>query len=196
MIGHPCNLIAWVFFYTQLVMSALKVIKMGHPTLREVSKSIDEKKITSKDYQQFINDLIQTMRDCKGAGIAAPQVNVLDRVFVMEVTDNPRYPDKESFPLVVAINPEIEFVGDTKIDSWEGCLSIPNIRGRLQRHKKILLRGLDRTGQKFEQELQGFASIVAQHELDHLNGTLLIDRMPSMKTLTFQDEYDTYWKDL
>jgi len=111
----------------------------------------------------------------------------------MEVDSNPRYPEKESFPLVVAINPEIEFLNQEMVDSWEGCLSIPNIRGRLKRHKHIRLKAFNRKGDLFETELTGFAAIVAQHELDHLNGTLLIDRMETMETLTFQEEYEKYW---
>jgi len=112
----------------------------------------------------------------------------------MEMKDNPRYPEKETFPLSVVINPEIEFLSEEKTDSWEGCLSIPGIRGQLKRYKHIKLRGLNRNGEKFETELNGFAAIVAQHELDHLNGILLIDRMASMETLTFQEEFETYWK--
>ncbi|AXT61318.1 peptide deformylase [Aquimarina sp. AD10] len=173
-------------------MAILEVIKMGHPTLRKQSELIDEN-TSSSEFQNFVDDLIQTMRHQNGAGIAAPQVNVLKRIFTMEMTDNPRYPDRHPFPLYVVINPEIECLGHELVDSWEGCLSIPNIRGKLKRYKRIKLKGYDRNGKSFEEELEGFAAIVAQHELDHLNGVLLIDRMDSMKTLTFQEEYEKYW---
>jgi len=173
-------------------MAVREVIKMGNPILRSQSKTVDLD-ILSGDFQKLIDDLIDTMRSENGAGIAAPQIGILKRAFTMEVDTNPRYPEKESFPLVVAINPEIEFLSNEMVDSWEGCLSIPNIRGRLKRHKHIKLKAINRTGEHFETELTGFAAIVAQHELDHLNGTLLIDRMQSMETLTFQEEYEKYW---
>ncbi len=173
-------------------MAVLEVIKMGHPTLRKKSMPIDGE-LLSLEFQGFIDNLVYTMRDQNGAGIAAPQVNVLKRIFIMEMRNNPRYPDRTPFPLYIVINPEIELLGNTLVDSWEGCLSIPGIRGKLKRHKRIVLKGLNRKGKVFEEELDGFAAIVAQHELDHLNGILLIDRMNSMETLTFQDEYEKYW---
>lgn len=174
-------------------MAVLEVIKMGNPLLRETSEIVDVKKIASKDFQQFIDDLIDTMQAKNGAGIAAPQVGALIRLFAMEMKDNPRYPEKETFPLSIVINPEIEFLSEEKTASWEGCLSIPGIRGMLKRYKHIKINGLDRNGHRFETELNGFAAIVAQHELDHLNGILLIDRMDSMETLTFEEEFEKYW---
>lgn len=174
-------------------MAILKIIKMGNPRLRETCIPVTTKEIQTIEFQKFIDNLIETMRFENGAGIAAPQVDVLKRVFTMEMRDNLRYPERNLFPLYTIINPEIEPVDNTKIDSWEGCLSIPNIRGKLKRYKRIKLSGLDRNGEKIEIELAAFAAVVAQHELDHLNGVLLVDRMDSMKTLTFQDEYEKYW---
>lgn len=174
-------------------MAVLEVIKMGNPSLRQVCAAVSKSEINTPEFQSFLDSLIETQRAQNGAGIAAPQVDVLQRVFTMEVTDNPRYPDKETFPLYVAINPQIEFKSEELVDSWEGCLSIPGIRGQLPRYKKILFKALDRHGHPFEVQLEGFAAIVAQHELDHLNGILLIDRMETMQTLAFQDEYEKYW---
>ncbi|MDO6515666.1 peptide deformylase [Zobellia uliginosa] len=174
-------------------MAVLEVIKMGNPLLRKVSEAVDIDEIKSDDFQGFVDDLITTMRNKQGVGIAAPQVGVLKRVFTMEAKKNERYPDKKSFPLSVVINPTIETLSDEMIDSWEGCLSIPGIRGRLKRYKTVKLSGYDIKGNRFEKVLDDFSAIVAQHELDHLNGVLLIDRMPSMETLSFQEEYDTYW---
>ena len=173
-------------------MAVCEVIKMGNPLLRSVSQpiAIDA---SSEEFQNLVDHLIDTMRSKNGVGIAAPQIGILKRAFTMEVDSNSRYPEKESFSLVVAINPEITFLSDERVDSWEGCLSIPNIRGRLKRHKHIVLKAMDRNGTSFETELTGFAAIIAQHELDHLNGTLLIDRMENMETLTFQEEYEKYW---
>ncbi|WP_276165233.1 peptide deformylase [Zobellia alginiliquefaciens] len=175
-------------------MAVLDVIKMGNPLLRKVSKEVGQDEITSPKFQQFLADLVETMRAESGAGIAAIQVGVLKRVFAMEMKKNDRYPDKGSFALTTVINPEIEPLSSEEVEGWEGCLSIPGIRGRLKRYKKVKLSGLDIKGEKFEKVLDDFSAIVAQHELDHLNGILLIDRMPNMKTLTFQEEYDTYWK--
>ena len=176
-------------------MAVLHVVKMGNPLLKKVSTPVKEEIKTPK-FQQQIDDMIETMRFQNGAGIAAPQVGILNRVFTMEVVQNSRYPDKTPFPLYVAINPEIKIIDDTLVDSWEGCLSIPNIRGKLKRYKRILLTAIDRDGNDFQIELDNFAAIVAQHELDHLNGTLLIDRMDSMETLTFQEEYEKYWMEI
>jgi len=174
-------------------MSVLEVTKMGNPVLRKVCKSVKSSKIGTKKFQKFIDSMVETMRNEDGAGIAAPQVDVKKRIFVMEVQENPRYPNKNSFPLVVAINPELKPIGKKMVDSWEGCLSIPNIRGRLKRHAKVELKALDRHGKPYTKKLKGFAAVVAQHELDHLNGTLYIDRMESMESLTFQAEYEEYW---
>lgn len=173
-------------------MALLEVLKMGNPKLREICEEIPLKEINTETFQEFIDSLIETQRAANGAGIAAPQVGRLQRVFTMEMTKNPRYPNKETFPLIIAINPEIEIISSELIDSWEGCLSIPGIRGQLPRYPKIKLRAFDRSAIAFEIQLEGFAAIVAQHELDHLNGVLLIDRMADMKTLTFQKEYETY----
>ena len=175
-------------------MKILDVIKMGNPVLRESSKPVGDE-LRSSEFQNFIDDLVHTMRTYNGVGIAAPQVGVSKRIFSIEVANNPRYPGKEAFPLCIVINPEIEFLDTKLIDSWEGCLSIPKIRGKLKRREKVLLKGLDREGNPFEEQLQGFPAIIAQHELDHLDGKLFIDRMESMETLSFQSEYEKYWVD-
>ncbi|WP_394748836.1 peptide deformylase [Spongiimicrobium salis] len=175
-------------------MPKLDVIKMGNPKLRELSKEVSLSRISTPEFREFLKNLIHTMRMESGAGIAAPQVAVMERVFVMEMKDNVRYPNKESFPLYTAINPSITPLDDQWQDSWEGCLSIPNIRGKLRRHAHIELKAYDETGRPYTQELSGFAAVVAQHELDHLNGILLIDRMESMETLTFYEEFQKYWQ--
>lgn len=174
-------------------MAVVEVIKMGNPALRRMSRHVFLPELKKKKFQKLINNLIDTMHAENGAGIAAPQIAVRKRVFVMEMGDNPRYPTKESFPLLIAVNPEIEPVGKKKVKSWEGCLSIPGLRGRLKRYKRIRLKALDRHGNPYEKMLSGFAAVVAQHELDHLDGKLFIDRMKSMKRLTFQKEYEDFW---
>ena len=175
-------------------MAAIPVVKMGNPLLRKKSIEVSKEEIHSKEFQTFLNNLVETMRDKNGAGIAAPQVGLLKRVFAIEMENNPRYPEKESFPIEIVINPTITPVGEELQDSWEGCLSIPGIRGKLKRYSKINMQGLDRNGKPFEKEFSGFAAIVCQHELDHLDGILFIDRMSSMETLSFLEEYEAYWR--
>jgi len=175
-------------------MNRLSVIKMGHPNLRNSSQPIPLDQIQLSETQKFIDNLIATMRAEDGAGIAAPQVDILKRIFVMEVDNNPRYPDKKSFPLTIAINPEIIPLGKEKVESWEGCLSIPNIRGKLMRWATVQLSAYDRNGQHYQKKLTGFAAVVAQHELDHLNGILFIDRMDDLTTLSFREEYQRFFQ--
>lgn len=129
---------------------------MGNPILREPCLPVDPNEIGSPDFQDFIDSLIETMKEEDGAGIAAPQVGVPKRLFVIEMDQNPRYPDQDDFPLTVVINPEITLLSDEKTDSWEGCLSIPGIRGRLKRYKQVELSGLTRQGEKFKMALDGF----------------------------------------
>jgi len=174
--------------------NSLPIIKMGHPNLRKSSNPISVEQITETKTQEFIDHLISTMREADGAGIAAPQVDILQRIFVVEIDENPRYPDKPSFPLLIAINPEIEPLGKEKIESWEGCLSIPNIRGKLMRWASIRLSAYDREGNFYQKELTGFPAVVAQHELDHLNGILFIDRMDDLTTLCFREEFQRYYQ--
>ncbi len=171
----------------------LDVIKMGNPVLRKVAEPVLVETIDELPFQQQLDRMIHTMRLHKGVGIAAPQVGMLQRVFMLEVHENTRYPNTKLFPLQIAINPRIEVLNTTTIASWEGCLSIPNIRGRLQRHSHIKLTALDRFGNSYSIELKGFPAIIVQHELDHLNGVLFIDRMETMETLTFQKEYEDFW---
>ena len=176
-------------------MAELEVIKIGNPKLRMNCALVDVADIQTEDFQAFLNSMRETMHLENGVGIAAPQVGVLQRFFIMEMQGSARYPDKKSFSLLVAINPEIEVVGDELQDSWEGCLSIPNMRGKLKRHKHIKLSALDQNGNAYTLELTDFPAIVAQHELDHLNGVMFVDRMESMETLSCYDEYQEYWQE-
>ena len=175
-------------------MAVAEVIKMGNPILRKVSEEVGLEKILSIEIRSLIDDLIDTMHHYEGAGIAAPQIGILKRVFVMELrSGNSRYPNHEPFELLAVVDPEIEPIDNEEVDSWEGCLSIPDIRGKLKRKKQVLLKGYDRDGKPLSKKLEGFAAVVAQHELDHLNGKLFIDQMESMESLTFWEEYQKYW---
>ena len=169
-------------------MSILKVARMGHPVLRRRTPPLDPADVGSPAVQQLIDDLFETMNEYAGIGLAAPQVHQSLRLFVAGVDD----PDG-GLPPVVMINPEIEPLGTAEEDDWEGCLSIPDIRGRVPRALEIRVRSLDRHGAPQRLTANGFAARVIQHETDHLDGVLFLDRMRSFDSLTFLTEYDRYW---
>lgn len=162
---------------------------MGHPVLRRQARSIAASKIHSPALQQLIDDMIETMHENHGAGLAGPQVHASIRLFVALLEDEP---DAEGDATVI-INPEIVSTGSATVEDWEGCLSIPEIRGMVPRQVAITVRGLDRNGQPMELHLKDFPSRVVQHETDHLDGILFFDRMDSLKTLTYMEEFTKYW---
>jgi peptide deformylase len=169
-------------------MSILKVARMGHPVLRTRARALDPTEVRSAPLQKLIDDLIETMQEYSGIGLAAPQVHESVRLFVAGIEG-----DGGKLRIVPFINPEIAPEGDTVEEDWEGCLSIPDIRGRVPRHRDITVRALDRRGRQFELPMRGFPARVIQHESDHLDGILFFDRMKSLETLTFLDEYGRYW---
>lgn len=162
---------------------------MGHPVLRDRARALDKSDIRSPLVQKLIDDMIDTMHEYNGVGLAAPQVHEGLRLFVGLLDDEPG-PDSD---VTVVLNPEIVPASTTIEEGWEGCLSIPDIRGMVPRHVEITLKCLDRHGKAREHRLTNFAARVAQHETDHLDGVLFFDRMRSMATLTYLDEYTRYW---
>ena len=171
-------------------MSILKVARMGHPVLRARARALDRTEIKSAPIQKLIDDMLETMIEYHGVGLAAPQIHEGLRIFVAALDTGDK--DAESEPVAI-INPEITPVGDEMVEDWEGCLSIPDIRGRVPRHREIKVRALDRSGNRIEIRAQNFSARVIQHETDHLDGVLFFDRMKSFETLTFLDEYSRYW---
>jgi peptide deformylase len=169
----------------------LKVARLGHPVLRKVAEPIPPDQITSPAIQQFIDDMIETMYEYDGAGLAAPQVHVSRQIVVMEVKGHPRYPDA-SIPLTVYINPEITPLTEDMVEDWEGCLSVPGLRGRVPRYNKIRLQAYDRQGKRLDLVVEGFHARVIQHECDHVQGKVYLDRMRSMESLTFMEEFMKY----
>lgn len=172
-----------------LRVAILKVARMGHPVLRTPARTLEQSEIRSPAIQTLIDDMLETMQEYQGLGLAAPQVHHDLRLFVAGFDR-----DDESFPPSVVINPEITPIGTTVVDAWEGCLSIPDIRGRVPRHYEVRVRAFDRKGKLFELNARGLASRVVQHENDHLSGVLFLDRMKSLETLTFLDEYTRFCK--
>jgi peptide deformylase len=169
-------------------MSILKVARMGHPVLRAKARTVDKMELKNAGVQQFIDSMIDTMYEYSGVGLAAPQVHESLRVFVA-MLDADGQGDGEP---TVFVNPEITVKGDQTVEGWEGCLSIPDIRGRVPRAQHIAVTALDRHGKRFELELKDFPARVVQHETDHLEGVLFFDRMPTLESLTYLDEYSRY----
>src|SRR3982074_952573 len=175
-------------------MSILKVARMGHPVLRAKARSLEKSEIKSAVIQKLIDDMIDTMTEYHGVGLAAPQVHESLRLFVVAFDPSPPEPDDDQrLESVAIINPEITPLGDEMVEDWEGCLSIPDIRGRVPRLRDLGLRAYDRKGERFEVRLQNFRARVIQHENDHLDGVLFFDRMRSFDSLAFLDEYSRYW---
>ena len=173
-------------------MAILKVARMGHPILREVAEEVPPSEIGTPEFQRLVDDLIETMREYDGAGLAAPQVHVAKRVVVMEVARNPRYPDAPALPLSVIINPRIRPCTDRRVEVAEGCLSVPELRGVVPRVAEVELEALDRDGARVRSRFQNFAAAVVQHECDHLDGVLFIDRVEDTRTLAFLREFERY----
>ena len=175
-------------------MAILKVARMGHPVLRAKARPIDPAQITSPPVQQLIDDMFETMHEYQGVGLAAPQVHESVRLFVagFPPDDDEDEDTGRSVPEMVMINPEITPIGADTVEDWEGCLSIPDIRGRVPRARQITVRAYDRQGKRIEVKASGFTARVIQHETDHLDGVLFFDRMESFDSLAFLDEFQRY----
>lgn len=161
---------------------------MGHPVLRERARPLDKSDIKSAALQKLVDDMIDTMHEYHGVGLAAPQVHEGLRLFVALLDEDP---DSKSDATVI-INPEIVANGSAMEEGWEGCLSIPDIRGMVPRYTDITVRALDRSGRTIELPLKNFPARVAQHETDHLDGVLFFDRMKTFQSLTFLEEYSRF----
>ena len=168
-------------------MSILKVARMGHPVLRAAARVLEKNEIGSAAIQRLIDDMFDTMHEYEGIGLAAPQVHEGIRLFVAGGDD----PDT-TVPPMVMINPMVERIGAAVEDDWEGCLSIPDIRGKVPRAVEIRVRSLDRLGEAQSMTASGFPARVIQHETDHLDGVLFLDRMTTLESLTFIAEHDRY----
>jgi len=177
-------------------MAILKVARMGHPVLRAKARPVEKAEIRGTAIQKLIDDLIDTMHEYRGVGLAAPQVHEGLRLFVAALdADDAVARDAEpgTEPMVI-LNPDITVVDPEIVQDWEGCLSIPEIRGRVPRPRAIKVRALDRHGSRIELRAHDFSARVILHETDHLDGVLFFDRMTSFESLTFLDEYSRYWR--
>ena len=172
-------------------MAIRKIAQIGHPVLRQVAREVTREDLVTPATQSFIDDLIETMHDADGAGLAAIQVYEPIRICAIEVRDNPRYPYKPNIPLTVLVNPVLTPVDDELFDNFEGCLSVPNLRGRVKRHVHVHVRAWDRHGKPIDEVVHGLKAGTYQHEVDHLNGKIFVDRAdPS--TFTTWTEFERH----
>ena len=177
-------------------MTVLPIRQVGDPVLREPAREVGGDELRSADFQRFVDDMIDTMRAANGAGLAAPQVGDGRRVAVVEVRPgNPRYPYKPEIPLTVMVNPVVEPVGDETFSVIEGCLSVPDLRGELERHVTVRVRYLDRDGAPHDELRRGVSAGTFQHEADHLDGVLFLDRVTDPATFTTWEEFDRHHRD-
>ena len=177
-------------------MAVREIREMGDPVLREVAREVTAEELASAEVQQLIGDMIETKRAADGAGLAAPQVGVPLRIAVIEVREgNPRYPYKPPIPLTVIVNPELTPLDDATFATNEGCLSMPNVRGDLERFENVGVRYLDRHGEPHEETRRGLTAGTFQHEVDHLDGVLFVDRMADLSSLSTWAEFERHGKD-
>jgi peptide deformylase len=173
-------------------VSVRPIATIGHPVLRERAREVTADELRGAAVQGLIDDLIDTMRDANGAGIAANQVHETLRVAVVEVRDNPRYPYKPPIPLTIVVNPVITTLDDELVEINEGCLSVPNLRGNVHRHVNIRLQYLDRDGVAHDEVKRGLTAGTFQHELDHLDGRLFVDRVTDPTTFTTWEQFERF----
>ncbi len=176
-------------------MSRREIVEIGHPVLRERARELTPEELGSEDVQRLIDDMVETMRAAGGAGLAANQVGSLLRIAVAEVRDNPRYPYKPPIPLTVLVNPEIEPLDGETAAINEGCLSVPDLRGEVDRHVRVRVRHLDRDGAEHDEVRLGLTAGTFQHELDHLDGVLFLDRVRDPATFTTWEQFERHHRD-
>jgi peptide deformylase len=174
-------------------MAILKVARLGHPVLREKARPVPVGEIRSAGIQQLIDDMVETMREYDGAGLAATQVHQPLQIAVIEVDANPRYPDAPGIPLTVVINPVVTALTEEMEEGWEGCLSVPDMRGMVPRVTAVRLQCYDREGNQVDLVAKDFFARVIQHETDHLHGIVYVDRMRDLRTLSHIAEWNKYW---
>jgi peptide deformylase len=176
-------------------MAVRPIATIGHPVLRQPARELSPQELASREVQALIDDLVDTMRDANGAGLAANQVHEPLRVAVIEVDHNPRYPYKPRIPLTVVVNPVLTPVDDELVVINEGCLSVPDLRGDVPRHVNVRVQYLDRHGQPHDEVKRGLTAGTFQHECDHLDGRLFVDRVTDPTTLSTWEQFDRFRRD-
>ena len=169
-------------------MAVLKIAKLGAPVLRQIAEPVALEKIGKRVFQEFIDDMLESMVQAEGIGLAAPQVFRSEQVVVMECQG------ERGFPRTIMINPEILGYSPVTAESWEGCLSVDGLRGKVRRPVGVRVKYLDRDGKTVESDASGLYAVCIQHEIDHLQGKLFLDRMTDFSTLTQLEEFEKYWR--
>lgn len=176
-------------------MTVRPIVTVGHPILRQRTREMSRDELTSTEMQTLIDDLIDTMHDANGAGIAANQIGEPVRIAAIHVDRNPRYPYKPPIPLTVVVNPVLEPLDDEVVEINEGCLSVPDLRGNVFRHVNVRVRYLDRDGREHDEVKRGLTAGTFQHECDHLDGRLFLDRVVDTTTLTTWEQFERHHRD-
>jgi peptide deformylase len=171
-------------------MAVLPIVRLGDPVLRTPAVPVASGDLASGTLRRLIDDMIETMRAAEGVGLAAPQVGVGSQLFVYEASDEEE--PARGIPLRVVVNPMVEPQPGELVYDWEGCLSIPDLRGLVPRHPAVRVRGLDRDGRPLDFVAQGFEARIVQHEFDHLNGVVFLDRMRDLHSLAFYEEWERF----
>lgn len=174
-------------------MAVLEIAKLGNPILRKIAEPVTVDECHDPAFQSFLDDMVETMQKRDGVGLAAPQVFRSLQAIVIQSETNSRYADAPDVSLLVLLNPRLTFLSEEKIEGWEGCLSLDNLRGKVPRALRVTGDGFDRSMEPMSFEAEGFLSVVLQHEIDHLHGTVFLDRMKDFSTLTHLAEFERYW---
>jgi len=173
-------------------MAIRKIATIGHPVLRQVARELTREELRSEKVQRFIDDLVETMRDAAGAGLAANQVYEPIRITAIEINKNPRYPYKPNYPLTILVNPVVTPTTDETFVNFEGCLSVPNLRGEVRRFTGVRVRAWDREGNDLDFEVKGLTAGTFQHEVDHLDGKVFLDRVEDTRSLTTWADFERF----
>jgi len=172
--------------------AVLPILHLGDPRLRERSREVTREELLGAPMQAFIDDLVETMVHANGAGLAAPQVGRMVRIAAIWVKDNPRYPYKPNWPLTILVNPVLTPLSSEEFVNYEGCLSVPNLRGEVKRAAELRVEALDRLGNPVSFEVRGLTAGTFQHECDHLDGKLFVDRVFDTSSLTTWAEFEKH----
>jgi peptide deformylase len=172
-------------------MAILKVARIGHPVVRSAARAVSPEELASPPLQRLIDDMVETMHEYDGVGLAAPQVHVGLTLAVIEVSPEDERV-REAVPLMVLVNPQVRILDEERVEGWEGCLSIPGLRGVVPRARRLELSALDRRGTPYTLEASAFLARVIQHECDHLEGCVYLDRMAGLRSLSFLEEHERY----
>ena len=177
-------------------MPVLPIVRLGHPALRTPAEPVAPARVAERAFQRLIDDMVESMSAAEGVGLAAPQVGFGLQLFVYEAPaaeDAARaHPALPAIPLRIVVNPMVEPLPGELVYDWEGCLSIPDLRGLVPRHPAVRVRGLDRAGGALDYVARGFEARIVQHEFDHLNGVVFLDRMRDLQSLAFYEEWERF----